>query len=347
MSIIDDFTGRPQAAPDHEAENVVDNAVERDLLSMPTPPWKAATATLFTVVLAFCIAHAFLLATKEKNKLVTETLALRAAKLTETPGGATISGHEVVLIPAGEFTMGRPEDDATANSDATPEQTVFLPAYYIGKYEVTNTDYMEFVQATRYVPPANWGKEGVRDGVLPKGMGNLPVTHINWEQAKAYAAWRGGRLCSEAEWEKAARGTDRRLYAWGNDYDPARANVDYEVQHLTPVGSYPEGVSPYGVYDLTGNVYEWTADRYTPYLNNHDDLSSYAAFTVDEAGNVVQDKNRQSFYVVVRGGCWKCDPWSSQVTTRNPTRPGYASDFFGARVCWDDPASRGVHERRK
>ncbi|MDH5526981.1 MAG: formylglycine-generating enzyme family protein [Nitrospirota bacterium] len=331
MPLIDDFTGRPQAGPGEEA----DNAVERDLLSMPNLPWRAATFTLFAVVLGFCIAHAILLATKEKNKLINQTLAQRDAELVYGDAGPVINGDEVVHIPAGPFTMGRPEGDPESNSDATPEHVVTLPPYYIGKYEVTNAQYREFVQETRQLPPPHWNG----DGTYPDGMGNLPVAYINWEQAKAYAAWKGGRLCQEAEWEKAARGTDKRLYPYGNEYDPSLANINYLVDRLTPVGSYPDGVSPYGVHDMMGNLYEWTANHYAPYPGNQDDPVAYAAFKVDEFGNVMIDPDEESFYVVTRGGCWKCDPWSSQVTTRNATRPGYASDFFGVRVCWDDPAA--------
>ncbi|MFQ5508119.1 MAG: formylglycine-generating enzyme family protein [Leptospirillia bacterium] len=337
MSILDNFTGLPAKAKEGEDPF----AIERDLLAMPKVPWKAVIVTGLAISLGFCIAHAILLAAKEKNKLIAQTLALRELELKPLPGGGvTIRGDEAVLIPEGRFEMGRDENDATANSDTTPKARRFLPDFYIGRYEVTNAQYAEFVAAEGYIPPPNWKGETIP----PKGTENLPVTYVNWEQAQAYAAWRGGRLCDEAEWEKAARGTDGRRFPYGNEYDPSRANIDYRVGRITPVGSFPEGASPYGVQDMMGNLFEWTASRYAPYPGNRDDPGQYAAFTVDDAGNVVIDPDKESFYVVTRGGCWKCDPWSSEVTTRNATRPGYASDFFGVRVCWDTPERQAVRK---
>jgi iron(II)-dependent oxidoreductase len=336
MPIIDDFHDRPTAkeeGPEPEAGRDP-YAVERDLLAMRTLPWGALLPTLFALALGFGVAHMILLASGEEHKLVSHTLELRAE---QAKAGAAHSGvpvdEEVVLVPAGPFWMGRPVDDPETNSDATPMHQVFLPAFYIGKYEVTNAQYQKFVQGAGYLPPPSWkGKT-----TAPPGIANLPVTYVSQEAAADYAKWRGGRLCSEAEWEKAARGTDKRLYPYGNTYDPAKANIDYLKERLTPVGSYPDGASPYGALDMMGNVYEWTASHYAPYPGNQDPAYHYAAYTVDKAGNVVPDPNHESYYVVVRGGCWKCDPWSSQVTTRNPTRPDYASDFFGIRVCWDVP----------
>ena len=329
MSVIEEFRHHPTAK---EGD---DYPVERDLLSMPILPWKAILATFFAVVLGFCIAHAVLLATKEKNKLIERTMALKESAFLASVMGLNVEvdADEVVRIPAGMFTMGRAEDDDEANDDSTPENELFLPDFYIGKYEVTNAQYQQFVEATGYIPPYHWKSQPTP----PEGSANLPVTYVSWDQAKDYAAWRGGRLCTEPEWEKAARGTDRRVYPYGHEYVPTRANIDYLMERLTPGGSYPKGVSPYGVHDMMGNVYEWTDAHYAPYPGNRDDLGRYAAYQVDRAGNVTVDPNQESFYVVARGGCWKCDPWSSQVTTRNATRPDYAADFFGARVCWDAP----------
>jgi len=326
VPIVDDFGKRPTAKETDDPY-----AVERDLLTLPELPWLPIVATVLAVALGFGIAHAILLATGEERKLVDETLAQRKHEAgAEAPGTAAV-GEEAILIPAGPFTMGRPEDDEQANSDATPEHQVYVPAFYVGKYEVTNAQYAAFVQGAGYLPPPSWK----RKTTFPEGTGNLPVTYVGQHQAAAYAKWRGGRLCREDEWEKAARGTDKRIYPYGNDYDPALSNIDYLREGLTPVGSFPGGASPYGVLDMMGNVYEWTADHYSAYPGNRDDPTHYKAYRVDSAGNVVPDPNQESYYVVTRGGCWKCDPFSSQVTTRNPTRPDYASDFFGFRMCWD------------
>jgi len=348
VPIVDDFGERPQARPtDGQTDGKADRrsegqpgepqddpyVVERDLLAMPDLPWLPIAATVLAVALGFGIAHAVLLASGEEHKLVSETLAQREHQAHEEAPGTAPVGEEAILIRGGPFEMGRPENDEDANSDATPVHQVYVPDFYIGKYEVTNAQYARFVQDAGYLPPPSWkGKT-----TFPEGTGNLPITYVGQHQAEAYAKWRGGRLCREEEWEKAARGTDQRIYPYGNDYEPSRANIDYLKNGLTPVGSYPLGASPYGVMDMMGNVYEWTSTHYTPYPGNRDDPARYRAYKVDKSGNVVPDPNRKSFYVITRGGCWKCDPWSSQVTTRNPTRPDYASDFFGARVCWDDP----------
>lgn len=335
MPVIEDLDGLPEA----EAEAPDAYAMENDLLAMPSLPWAAITATFFAVVLCFCVAHAILLATKEKNKLITETLALRESLKAEGVAAEAIPREDsVVLIPAGPFWMGRNEGDEGANPDSVPMHQRQLPAYYIGKYEVTNAEYAEFVHATGYRPPPHWRGQLT----FLEGEGELPVTYISSVNAMDYAKWRGGRLCSEAEWEKAARGDqDQRIYPYGDTYDPARANIDYLADHLTPVGSYPDGVSPYGLHDVMGNVYEWTASHYEQYPGNQDDPVFYAAFKTDEDGNVTIDPDEESYYIVTRGGCWKCDPWSSQLTTRNPTRPDFASDFFGMRMCWGaDPSAK-------
>jgi formylglycine-generating enzyme required for sulfatase activity len=337
VPLVDDFGKRPTAKETDDPY-----AVERDLLPTASLPWLPIIATVLAVALGFGIVHAILLATGEERKLVGETLAQRKHEAhAEAPGTAPVA-EQVVRIPEGPFTMGRPEGDEQANSDATPEHQVYVPAFYIGKYEVTNAQYARFVQAAGYLPPPSWK----RKTTYPEGTGNLPVTYLGQHQAEAYAKWRGGRLCREEEWEKAARGTDKRIYPYGNDYDPSLANIDYLHDGLTPVGTFPGGASPYGVMDMMGNVYEWTAAHYSAYPGNRDNPDHYRAYKVDRAGNVVPDPDRASYYVVARGGCWKCDPFSSQVTTRNPTRPDYASDFFGFRMCWDLPPKGEVVETK-
>ncbi len=330
MPLIDDFTGRPEAdGPDSDPY-----AVERDLLNLPALPWTALVVTFFTIVLSFGIAHTVMLATHEKNKLIAQTLAAQdhQAQLASLVPAADLDPEEAILIPGGPFTLGRDPGDDSVNSDSTPAQQVDVPPFYIGRYEVTNAQYQGFVEDVGYIPPPHWrGKT-----TFPEGQGRLPVTYVNQIQAAAYAEWRGGRLCSEVEWEKAARGDqDDRIYPYGNDYAPEKANIDYLQNALTPVGAFPASASPYGVEDMMGNVYEWTSSHYGPYPGNEDDASNYATYVVDDQGNVSIDPDQDSYYVVARGGCWKCDPWSSQLTTRNATRPDYAADFFGIRVCWD------------
>jgi sulfatase modifying factor 1 len=188
-----------------------------------------------------------------------EQAKLRVRELSTDPMSVAVSanfvnGAEMVYIPAGVFTMG--------SNDYNVSHTVYLDAYEIGKYEVTVGQYRKFCTATgRAMPDApGWGwKE------------NHPIVMVSWQDAADYALWAGGRLPTEAEWEKAARGTDGRKYSWGNDWDSSKCanSVGTGLNSTQPVGSYPAGASPYGCMDMTGNVWEWCADWYDEnYYNN-------------------------------------------------------------------------------
>jgi len=148
----------------------------------------------------------------------------------------------MIRIPAGPAIIG--SDDPRADPDERPARRVHVPAFYIQVYEVTNADYAAFDRPHTY----------------PEGHDNYPVTGLSKAQAEAYAAHHGMRLPTRAEWEKAARGIDGRLYPWGNTYEPGRANMA-GGGGLAPVGSFPEGVSPYGVHDMAGNAWEWVSDN--------------------------------------------------------------------------------------
>jgi len=184
-----------------------------------------------------------------------------------------IDGREMVLVPAGEFLMGTDKTDPENTHlkigtvkplylDQQPQQPVHLDAFYIDKFEVTNRDYLRFMEATEYHDvPAHW-----QDGVPAPGTERLPVTNVSWGEALAYALWAGKTLPTEAQWEKAARGVDGRLYPWGNDYQKGQSNLGLDGhKEAAPPGSYPADVSPYGAFDLGGNVMEWTRSWYLPY----------------------------------------------------------------------------------
>ncbi len=183
----------------------------------------------------------------------------------------------IVLIPQGAFIMGTDIEafygTALANSehaklDEAPMHIRFLGAYLIDEYPVTNAEYAAFVQETKHPFPPHW-----KNGDFAPEEANLPVVHVSWHDSAAYAQWAGKQLPTEAEWEKACRGPDGRIYPWGNVFVPDESEsteipaetLQILTTSLTPVGIRPVTVSPYGVGDAAGNVWEWTADWYQPY----------------------------------------------------------------------------------
>ena len=195
---------------------------------------------------------------------------MRAATAVETQGGKFAG---MVLIPAGEFTIGR--DGGPKNE--TPAHKLFLPAFHIDRNLVTARDYAKFIQEKGPIGPKGEMYLDVpdpdvlvhnRDGKwLPKeGFENHPVGEMSRTGAAAYCAWAGKRLPSEAEWEKAARGTDGRRYPWGNTApDATRARFGAAFNETAPVDRSPSGASPYGALDLAGNAWEWVSSAYRPY----------------------------------------------------------------------------------
>lgn len=148
---------------------------------------------------------------------------------------------------------------ADALNDEGPAHMVFLDSYLIDKYEVTNRQYGDFIRATGHPAPAYWD-----DPRLNKP--EQPVVGVNWEDARAYCEFRGKRLPTEAEWEKAARGPHANIYPWGNEFDPSKANYGKNREATMPVDSFPDAVSYYGVHNMAGNVFEWVADWYDPHF---------------------------------------------------------------------------------
>lgn len=178
-----------------------------------------------------------------------------------------------VHVPAGEFIMGAADTDAQATPDEKPQHKVTLDAFLIGKYEVTNAQYHAFVKATGHRLPENCcdPKYHLWQGnVMIAGVEDLPAINVSWDDAVAFCKWSGGRLPTEAEWEKAARGTDGRLYPWGNEPPSGnRANYSFDPvsmwdgpASLAKKDQYEFGRSSYGVYEMSGNVWEWVQDWY-------------------------------------------------------------------------------------
>ncbi len=202
------------------------------------------------------------------------------------------------LVSGGEFTMGSEVQD-----DEKPIHQVYLDAFYMDKYEVTNALYQVCVEAGGCSLPRNTGFS-VRSGSYYSNpeYKNYPVIFVDWIQAVQYCGWRGGSLPTEAQWEKAARGTDGRIYPWGDTFDSSRGNFcdkncafdwadknsdDDGYAETAPVGNYESGKSPYGIYDLAGNVTEWVKDLYDAYPENTISNSDYG-----------------TKYRVLRGGAW-------------------------------------------
>lgn len=227
---------------------------------------------------------------------------------------------EMVLVPAGEFTMGT--DNTDANSSEKPAHRVYLSAFYIDKYEVTNALYKACVDAGVCDPP-KYTSSSTRDSYFGNSeFNNYPVISVDWDMTNAYCEWRGARLPTEAEWEKAARGTDQRMYPWGEDTDKSFANYNYYIGDTTPVGNYEIGKSVYGVYDMTGNVSEWVADWYASGYYN---ASPFENPLGTELGK----------YRGVRGGSWASALDKTTTFFRNYREPYETYNNYGFRCAKD------------
>lgn len=216
---------------------------------------------------------------------------------------------QMVYIPAGEFLMGEGADT----------HSVHVAAFYIAKYPLTNGLYQAFVEASGYHPPPHWP-----NGQFSEVMQDHPVVNISWHDALAYCRWLSQasgqlyRLPTEAEWEKAARSTDGRTYPWGNQFDKNRCNTwEGGWGGTTPVDSFQDGASPYGVMDLVGNVWEWCSSLPADYPYRFDDGREDPA---------------AEGWRALRGGSWFDAEWGARPARRLSSPPGYASRNTGFRV---------------
>ena len=171
-------------------------------------------------------------------------------------------GIEMALVPAGEFLMGSTSSDKQAGKDEMPQHKVFLDDYYIDLTEVTNTMYRACEKSGACKPPMDKTSSSRSSYYDDPEFEDYPVINVEWEQARSYCEWRGARLPSEAEWEKAGRGTEAEIYPWGDQTDCSLANISKCADDTTKVGEYPSGASPYGPLDMIGNVWEWVQDWY-------------------------------------------------------------------------------------
>jgi len=248
----------------------------------------------------------------------------------------TMDSAEMMLVPAGEFLMGSSDADPKASDDEKPQHTVYLDAFWIDRTEVTNAQYAQFLNAlgthtgacgrhdcaeTKREDKYSHILGGTQDGsyVVESGFEDHPVTQVSWYGAQAYCAWAGARLPTEAEWEKAARGTDGRSYPWGNEPpDCDKAQYGNCGGGTAPVGSRLADASPYGALDMAGNVWEWVADWYDP---------AYYGFSPAQNPQGPELGERKTF----RGGSWGYLPTFIRTTDRARNRPTYAGFNVGFR----------------
>jgi formylglycine-generating enzyme required for sulfatase activity len=180
----------------------------------------------------------------------------------------------MVYVPGGDFMMGNERGDEYEK----PVHKMTVKPFYVDIYEVTCADYKKFIDATNYKQPRNWK---TRD--IPQGWEKKPVTAVSWDDANAYAKWAEKRLPTEAEWEFAARGTDGRIYPWGNDWKENMANANGESKEMKDVGAF-QGQSPFGAFDMVGNAWEWTSDDAKSYKDGKSILTTTPSQKVIRGG---------------------------------------------------------------
>lgn len=230
-----------------------------------------------------------------------------------------VDGMPMVFISGGEFLMGAGESDVDAGDVEKPAHEVYLSGFWIDQTEVTNAMYEQCVAASECNPPANSFSRTRDQYFREPTFDDYPVVYVSWEDAKAYCAWAGRRLPSEAEWEKAARGSDERKFPWGDSAPGVRlANFGEVLGDTSQVGSFPAGASPFGLLDMAGNVAEWVADWFEAEFYT---VSPYR----DPAGPQSGD------FRMIRGGSWFNPARGLRTTSRLWNYPDLKSDTIGFR----------------
>ena len=320
-------SGSPAGTPDLAATQVVVEDVAHATLTAYSPQAKAPTATPRPSDTSTPTSTLTPARTATQRAFPSSTPTPRTTPTPEITRRSQ-DGMSMVYVPAGDFTMGSPL--GAGSDEEAPQHLVTLDGYWIDRTEVTNAQYHAFVGATGHRAPTLCNPVDMTydDG----DKADHPVVCVNWDDAQAYCAWAGGRLPTEAEWEKAARGDDERTYPWGSSLDGSRANycdANCELSHkdmgnddgyarTAPVGSYPVGASPYGALDMAGNVWEWVSDWYnffyyaqSPQLN-------------PRGPNMGEDR-------VLRGGAWTAFSTNVRSAFRAWLAPGKGDRAIGFR----------------
>lgn len=227
------------------------------------------------------------------------------------------------LVPAGEFFRGSNDPAASGGDpDESPMSTVFLNTFYIDQFEVTNSQYQQYMDATGRPRAPFMNAPGFSEPTQP-------VVGLTWQEAAEYARWAGARLPSEAEWEKAARGVDARLFPWGNELAGNEANTRLERRNSGParVGSFPRDVSPYGVFDMAGNVSEWVLDWY--------DATAYTKSEVRNPTGPLESTGQR----VLRGGNYDFEADKARTISRLSDRTDQSRSIYGFRLAFTPGAA--------
>ena len=272
----------------------------------------------------------------DPKKAITKHFGMIEGKLQEVQNPLKPLPLDMMFIPAGDFDMGSRSNANDAEDDEKPRHTVYVDAFHIDRYEVTNAEYKKFVDAN-----PRWQKGRIpakyHDGDYlkhwngnnyPLGKGNHPVVYVSWYAAMAYGEWRGKRLPTEAEWEKAARGGRYgRDYAWGSSLDSSKANYGEEIGDTTPVGTY--AMNGYGLYDMTGNVWEWCLDEYD--ANFYAISPSHDPLAGRTLNDILSHWTDVSSARVLRGGSWVSNAKFVRVSDRTRFTPRITNKARGFR----------------
>ncbi len=302
--------------------------------------------------------------------LIYDKLSTHMIKINEEKQNHT---DDMILIPEGPFLMGSTKEDIdrllaldsnieiSRLENEIPQREIYLSAYLIDRYPVTNAQYKKFIESGGYTQKIFWSEEGWQyilqsnplesnglDSVL-HGEYDCPVVNVSWYEAEAFAKWAGKRLPTEAEWEKAARGVDGRIYPWGNEFDKTRLNcAESKIEKPTPVTKYPQGQSVYGCFDMAGNVWEWVADwydsqyyRYAPQRDPQGpsiaEESPYFGRPEDVGISIYDLKSCSTSRTlsgckVLRGGSWNgSGVVHIRCANRDYDEPSYKNDTIGFR----------------